>query len=587
MYLSAWSPCATTTWLCLCIFAALLFPANTLAQNAGSLLQQQEQIRSPAPKSVSSAPNSTSERMSRSLLQDEQKILVKKIHFSGDKELISGTNVEEQVLKAVGKSLTISEIKQLVGRLTDFLKQNGWSLSRAYLPRQDITDGTLEITIVAGRLSQSEPFLLSNPGEQKLRIDPSHLNEILGSHLNAGEIARDQDIERAVLLIGDLPGLSGKGRFEPGVEKGTTRLVVEADEGPLLSGNVSVNNFGNRSTGLYQPSAQVNVNDPLGIGDQINFSASGTEGTQLGRVSYSLPLGSLGTRGSIFGSWLGYDHSSGIGVTAGLEGEATSFGGSVEHPIIRQRTLNFYVSADIKQKRLVDEANAGQLRDKVSNASTLNVFGDFYDKLGGGGLTIANMSLTVGDLDLSQNAADKSADELAFRTDGIFAKLNGSVTRLQKLTGPFTLYANLKGQKAEENLDSSEQFILGGPNGVRAYPAGEASGDTGFLGNLEVRYDFPFFGDLGKWQLVGFYDVGWIRLHENTFQLTPSNATSKNEYMISGLGAGINLNQSGQYLLRIDWAHVLGNNPGRSTQGLDSDGHSKSSRFWLTGTVFF
>ena len=39
-----------------------------------------------------------------------------------------------------------------------------------------------------------------------------------------------------------------------------------------------------------------------------------------------------------------------------------------------------------------------------------------------------------------------------------------------------------------KNLDSSEQFSLGGPYGVRAYANGSSSGDSGWQASLELRY---------------------------------------------------------------------------------------------------
>lgn len=38
-----------------------------------------------------------------------------------------------------------------------------------------------------------------------------------------------------------------------------------------------------------------------------------------------------------------------------------------------------------------------------------------------------------------------------------------------------------------DNLESAEKFVFGGANGVRAYPACEGSGDTGWIGILELR----------------------------------------------------------------------------------------------------
>lgn len=59
---------------------------------------------------------------------------------------------------------------------------------------------------------------------------------------------------------------------------------------------------------------------------------------------------------------------------------------------------------------------------------------------------------------------------------------------LQAFNQGWSLYANLEAQSADKNLDSSEKFFLGGAQGVRAYPLGEAAGDEGAMATLELRY---------------------------------------------------------------------------------------------------
>ena len=53
------------------------------------------------------------------------------------------------------------------------------------------------------------------------------------------------------------------------------------------------------------------------------------------------------------------------------------------------------------------------------------------------------------------------------------------------------LHVNFHSQLASKDLDGSEQFVLGGANGVRAYPQGEASGDSGYQATAELRYATP------------------------------------------------------------------------------------------------
>ena len=53
------------------------------------------------------------------------------------------------------------------------------------------------------------------------------------------------------------------------------------------------------------------------------------------------------------------------------------------------------------------------------------------------------------------------------------------VTHIQSLSTALRFNTRLSLQETGANLGSSEDFLLGGPYGVRAYPLGEAPGDRG------------------------------------------------------------------------------------------------------------
>ena len=134
---------------------------------------------------------------------------------------------------------------------------------------------------------------------------------------------------------------------------------------------------------------------------------------------------------------------------------------------------------------------------------------------------------------------------------------------------------------AEGNLDSSEKFSLGGPNALRAYPVGEASGDEGQLLSAELRCTLPFAAQSGNLQLIGFYDAGHILINKERYPGDLSTATGRNDYWLLGAGAGLNYAYSGRFSVRGIWAHVIGDNPGRSIAGRNSDGLNDRDRFWL------
>jgi hemolysin activation/secretion protein len=101
--------------------------------------------------------------------------------------------------------------------VTRRLKDEGWVLARAYLPEQDVTDGLVTIEILPGRLdTQGRAFRIEAIGARPLRIDPERLGAILTALIPAGEPIRQADLDRAILLINDLPGIDALARLEAG-----------------------------------------------------------------------------------------------------------------------------------------------------------------------------------------------------------------------------------------------------------------------------------------------------------------------------------------------------------------------------------
>ncbi|MCC6200958.1 MAG: ShlB/FhaC/HecB family hemolysin secretion/activation protein [Moraxellaceae bacterium] len=126
---------------------------------------------------------------------------------------------------------------------------------------------------------------------------------------------------------------------------------------------------------------------------------------------------------------------------------------------------------------------------------------DLRDSLGGGGTTYGSLAYTTGQLDL--DAVLQAAEALSAKTQGSFDKWNVDVARIQATSvNSLSLFARVSAQWAGTNLDSSEDFGLGGPNGVRAYPLGEGYGDEGWLTQIEARYQ------MGSFVPYAFYDAG-------------------------------------------------------------------------------
>ncbi|MDO9365692.1 MAG: ShlB/FhaC/HecB family hemolysin secretion/activation protein [Methylotenera sp.] len=570
------------------LFALLGMSGMAMAQpDAGTLLnQQQRQQQQKLPERL---PETDLEQIRPALKSvPGEKVLIKSIRFTGATKLAPETELQEVVKDAIGKELDFSGLSQMVQKVTQHLHDRGWLLAEAYLPRQDVTEGVIEIVIREGRLdTKGGGYRVRQTGMLELLIDPERLKAIAVAAQPADEPLRKENLERAVLLMNDLPGITAKASMQPGKTPGTTSIVIDAKEGAMLTGGAWLDNNGNRDTGAIQYNVAAQANAPLRMGDQFTINYTHAEGLDLGMLGYSVSLGDRGLKLGGFVSRMEYDIIRGVGKDAGLNGTSTTSGLNVSYPFIRTRDTNLYGSVGYTNKKLIDDSTAGKIRDRELNQLGVTLSGNHFDTIGGGGMTGWNVGLTQGDVDLSDSPTDEQNDALAYRTQGSFNKLSFGVLRLQQLRNRLTFYGNLTGQYAGNNLDSSEKFILGGPNGVRAYPGSEGLGDSGVLANMELRYDIPGNAQWGDFQLVGFYDVGRINLHKESNGIPISTATNRNEYSLSGWGMGATLSKSGSHMLRLVWAQKIGDNPGRSVSGMDADDKNDRSRLWAQAMLWF
>jgi hemolysin activation/secretion protein len=163
------------------------------------------------------------------------------------------------------------------------------------------------------------------------------------------------------------------------------------------------------------------------------------------------------------------------------------------------------------------------------------------------------------------------------RTQGKFRKLNVDLRRLQRITETVNLLVAFTGQEASKNLASAEKISLGGPNGVRAYPVGEATGDTGMILQTELRYRIPGFkfGNVGDVTLSAHFDHGWVKI--NQIQL-PTDG--ENERSFSGYGVGVSIGNEGEFILRVTASDRSGELP-------TSDPAVRHPRIWAQLVKWF
>jgi hemolysin activation/secretion protein len=496
-----------------------------------------------------------------------QKIAVKGFSFVGNTRFTS--EQLNAVLQAyLEKPVTFVQLRMAAIEISDFYRQQGW-VAKAFLPKQEIKEGIVIIEIIESKFGA-----LNQQGD-----DPGHFSfDLAQQYVDAaqagGELLNQNQIDRALMLIEDLPGVSVVGSLSPGSQRGLTDLNLRLVDETEIDSELTIHNAASRSTGSEQAALTTNFNSPSGVGDQVSLNLMKSEGMEFVRAEYSRPDGFQGVRVKANVSFMTYDVVADDFAALDLTGDSQTLGVGLSYPIIRSKSGNLYFDSGYQQKDFRNKSIGSVTSDYRVNNLTLTLTGNAFDKFGGGGANLANVDVVFGDVDLG---TVESSENSALH--GPFEKLRYLVSRQQLINEKFSLYGAINGQLTSDNLDSSEKFFLGGANGVRAYPNNEGGGSIGHMLNLELRYQVKT-----NLTVTGFYD--WGRVKQNADNNISSPA-SPNRFDLKGAGLALLWTGPEGISVKGTFARRIGDNPNPTTTGNDQDGTLIKDRIWLQASLPF
>lgn len=444
---------------------------------------------------------------------DATPIPVRRVRVTGAR-LFPAEALEALVADLNDGTRTLDELARGAARITEHYRDHGWFLARAVLPPQTIGDGEVEIRVIEGRLAEVRVQVA--PGS---RIDASVLEARMAA-VPLGEPLNQAQVDRTLLLLSDLPGARLKARLQAGAQPGDTTISIESEPAPLVSGRIEADNHGSRYTGQRRAGGSIVLDSPTGHSESISARLLASEGDlYYGRLAAQLPLGN--------GGW-----STGLSVTrtqyalgssfAELDarGQANVAEWQLSYPLIRGTALNLTAQASLERRRLNDEIRAtGTATGKRATHGTLQLMLGLRDDVGAGADT--RIALRVGRGHLGFTSPDAALiDSLSARTAGRYGTFNLDLQRNQRLGGGWGVLMAASGQLASRNLDSYQKFVLGGVQGLRGYPSGEAVGDEGWLASGELYYaaNPAFIPSV-------FLGAGGVRLNEAPFLPTDNRRT--------------------------------------------------------------
>ncbi len=540
--------------------------AQVLPPNIGTTIREIEQTRPEVP--VERSPSLQVDEPARPPLQAsaDTRFPVTGFRVSGA-TAFPASELTALLRDLEGRELSLAELEQGAGRITRFYRDRGYLVARAYVPAQDVRGGEVEIAVLEGRFGTLD---LRNSS----RLSDALVRDTLGG-VASGAVIRQAPLERELLLLKDLAGVASAATLRPGERAGTSDLVVDIVPTRTFTGTLEADNFGNRYTGSLRLGGSVAAANLAGRGDLLSVRGLVTEDTDLwyGRAGYQIPVSGNGLRlGGAFARTyytLGEPFAS-----LDANGNANIYSLFGVYPAIRSGRGNLDAQLSLDYLDLDDEVgNTQTFNRRWIRSVAMSLSGDSRDDVLGGGVNAASVGYVNGYLQFRDEPA-YLIDQATTKTAGSFDKLVYSALRLQHVADAAELYVAVQGQFAGKNLDPSQKFVLGGPNGVRAYPQGEGVGDDGFLGTAELRYTFPPWTWVTRPQAFVFFDGGTVRINQDAFR------AGQNRVSQYGAGIGANLLFVGGFSLRGSIAWRIGSEPVPGVSNASSQG-------WIQLVKFF
>ncbi len=416
-------------------------------------------------------------------------ITVDRFEFTGN-SVFSSEVLKPLVEGYRGRAITLIELYEAADKVTEYYVRQGYTLASAVVPAQKVTEGTVQLEVIEGRIGAVRY-------EGLRRYDAKGLNDVLDA--TPGSIYHASDFERNLRLIDGLPGLDVRARLQPGDEYGSSDVVVAAKE-RLVQGSVFFDNAGSQNIGTLRGGAQLTLNNPLGAADQLLLTGMRAEGGQLryGAGTYSLPTGLGGSRIALTYGYAAFDVS---GTFTGVSGSNRNVRGEFQMPLSDNGvTRSTFFTA-------VDDTRANTDFTGVTFSETavtaLEVGGNISH-------TAANRAVTLLAIALSSNFTDNDAvtdtASLPLKVDVDLQQLTPLPYQLQLLTRAQFVYGI-------DPLPDTRKYSVGGPATVRGYAPSEARGDWGYLAQVTLRRPYLVGATVVTPRL--FYDAAAVRQHQS------------------------------------------------------------------------
>lgn len=442
----------------------------------------------------------------------------------------SPAELENLYAEYKGKEVPLAAVWTVAARITQKYRADGYFLTKAVVPPQEIANNTPRIEIIEGYIADID--------FKSADAVPRYIHRA-AEDLKLRRPIKVKVLEEFLMMLNDLPQSSFRGVLEPDrqLRRGAVDLIVVAER-KSPSYTASVSNFGSKYIGPVLAdigmSASLMPYQELGLG--LSKSLPFEEMTQISAsYTWNQTLRDQLTLKAEIGSTFPGENLR----EDDLESRTQEYAAQIRHTFEHLRSSSLFGFLEMGVRRsdsdiLGDDLSKDRLRFIRTGFSLSR-----QDETPG--ITSADLHVTRG-LGIF-GASEKSDINTTREASGSdFTKAEITLSRLQMIGEDWSVLSAVSGQMASRSLSSSEEFGFGGSSFGRAYDNSEITGDHGLAGLVEVRYnDVPQIGPEIDITPYMFYDFGKV-WNKNSGQASNITASSAGVGLYTNIQHNLNAN---------------------------------------------
>lgn len=454
----------------------------------------------------------------------------------------------------VGQDVTLSRLIEAVEQVTRRYQAAGFPLSYAYLPSNNFHDGTVTVVIVEGYIARREIAVRDAAVARRV--------ERLIARMQQERPLTRATFERYTALIERIPGARLSVRAPvPRTPSGATTLRVEQRGSDRVDAGVSLEGGSEDEVRLL---ANLDFRSHTPQAESLSFASLLPVDTDdvFHALAYRQELGTDGLRLKLSAQRFEGEDDTPLPQDARIDVHEDKsrdrFRLGLDYPVWLERRRRWDLEATLEQlDETVDYRYEGAGRTLLTarqelRYSTLELASRF--RLASERRRLAGRLEVRQGVDLGANRNDVNVGDTASVGDEdlAFTRLELQGRWLEAPSPRWRLSLRLAGFWSEDDLPPAERGRYGGRRFGRAYADGEAEGERGYAGELELRY---------RHRLTA---AAWLS-HLEPYLVVDGAHTAftegDTEHDLASVASGVEFRHADHYRLGVEYAYPIGDRP--------------------------